>query len=60
MNAIDARLQYLQPTLAPAVAAPARREPPQRDFGTGYGRSSGYAQARCYSHAQAMTPFRFG
>ena len=34
--------------LAPA---PARRDYPQRDFGIGYGRSSGYATSRRYVQA---------
>jgi len=34
---------------------PARRE---RDFGIGYGSSSGYAQDRCYAQSWAKTPFR--
>jgi hypothetical protein len=36
-------------------SSPARRE---RDFGIGYGRSSGYAQDRCYAQSWAKMPFR--
>lgn len=32
----------------PVEAAPMRREYPERDFGIGYGRSSGYASTRRY------------
>jgi hypothetical protein len=34
---------------------PTRRD---RDFGIGYGNSSGYAQDRCYAQSWAKTPFR--
>ncbi|WP_147653388.1 hypothetical protein [Vulcaniibacterium gelatinicum] len=33
----------------PAPAAPAMRTYPERDFGVGYGRSSGYASERRYA-----------
>ena len=36
-----------QPT--PAAQQPARREYRERDFGVGYGRSSGYASTRQYA-----------
>ncbi|NUS39278.1 MAG: hypothetical protein HOQ02_09685 [Lysobacter sp.] len=42
----------------PAAAAPvsARREYPERDFGVGYGRSSGYAATRRYAVAWTGAP----
>lgn len=45
---------------APAVpASPARRERPVRDFGQGYGRSSGYTHRR-YAAGSAVSRFRIG
>jgi len=35
----------------PAASVPARREYRERDFGVGYGRSSGYASDRRYASA---------
>jgi hypothetical protein len=40
-----------RPQPHPAEPAPTRREYAERDFGVGYGRSSGYATARRYAHA---------
>lgn len=36
----------------------ARRERRERDFGTGYGRSSGYAASRRYVSDNGMSRFR--
>ena len=42
----------LRPTTKPVEPQPTtRREYPERDFGIGYGRSSGYATTRRYVHA---------
>ena len=40
----------------PAAASAARRDYPERDFGVGYGRSSGYATTRRYAVAWAGAP----
>lgn len=40
------------------VALPARRERRERDFGIGYGRSSGYAASRRYVNDWGLTRFR--
>ena len=37
---------------------PARRERRERDFGVGYGRSSGYAASRRYVNDWGLTRFR--
>ncbi|AXK73303.1 hypothetical protein DWG18_14130 [Lysobacter sp. TY2-98] len=39
-------------------AAPARQNPLERDFGTGYGKSSGYASNRRYTTDWAGPRFR--
>lgn len=44
-------------TAAPLVARPAKRE---RDFGIGYGPSSGYATAAPYAPDRTTPRFRFG
>ena len=45
----------------PPLAAPTRREYRERDFGVGYGRSSGYAAQRQYVSAWNGQPrFRCG
>ena len=41
-------------------AALARRERRERDFGVGYGNSSGYASTRRYTQDWATPRFRFG
>ena len=41
------------------VVTPARSERRERDFGTGYGRSSGYAAARDYAGTNHLRMFRF-
>lgn len=44
---------------SPSANAPRNsREPRERDFGTGYGRSSGYASARRYVNDWGLTRFR--
>ncbi len=40
------------------LVLPARRERRERDFGTGYGNSSGYAAARSYVAARGLPRFR--
>ncbi|NZA26154.1 hypothetical protein H0E84_07125 [Luteimonas sp. SJ-92] len=58
MNASTAtRNEYRN--VARAVQAPARPEPRVRDFGVGYGSSSGYANARRYASASLSPRFRF-
>lgn len=44
-------------TVTPVVARPAKRE---RDFGIGYGSSSGYASAAPYAPNRTTPRFRFG
>jgi len=49
------------PAVQPQPPAPARREYRERDFGVGYGRSSGYASQRQYVSAWNGQPrFRCG
>jgi len=51
----------LQPVPATPAATAPRREYRERDFGIGYGRSSGYASARRYANAWNGEPrFRCG
>ena len=40
------------------TALPARRERRERDFGIGYGSSSGYASAKRYTNDWGLTRFR--
>jgi hypothetical protein len=59
MNALYARLPA--PSRSPvldAPAQPARRERRERDFGTGYGISSGYAAPRRYASVSGLSRFR--
>ena len=42
----------------PVEALPARRERRERDFGIGYGSSSGYASAKRYVNDWGLTRFR--
>lgn len=42
-----------------AVTPPVAARYPARDFGTGYGRSSGYATQRRYSQSTIPSRFRF-
>ena len=51
MNTVLPRLSQSARKLpvAQATAAVPRREYPERDFGVGYGRSSGYASTRQYA-----------
>ena len=44
------------PVQRTAPQAPARRDYPERDFGVGYGRSSGYATTRRYTVAWTGLP----
>ncbi|MEZ0471823.1 hypothetical protein [Luteimonas salinilitoris] len=46
-------------TSAPAKASPIRREHRVRDFGVGYGNSSGYVSNRRYASASITPRFRF-
>ena len=43
---------------ASVVTLPARRERRERDFGIGYGSSSGYASAKRYTNDWGLTRFR--
>ncbi|RDZ26685.1 hypothetical protein [Lysobacter silvisoli] len=47
-------------TPRPAPVAPVRHVHRERDFGVGYGNSSGYASNRRYSNDWAQPRFRFG
>ncbi len=58
MNAMPATPPTPQPRLGLALAIPARRAPPFRTFGTGYGRSSGYAAAGGYTRERDLPRFR--
>ncbi len=60
MNASIAARPTMPSSSAPGHAAPARRAPQARDFGTGYGRSSGYAATRSYTSDAGLARFRFG
>ena len=60
MNAVTALTRLVERravsrTAATTASAPARRE---RDFGVGYGRSSGYAAPRGYVERQSTGFFR--
>ena len=43
----------------PAVAAPIRHVHRERDFGVGYGNSSGYATQRRYADTSSQPRFKF-
>jgi hypothetical protein len=45
---------------APAVTQPARRERRARDFGVGYGNSSGYASSKRYADNWGNARFHCG
>ncbi|MGO1070829.1 hypothetical protein [Lysobacter sp. CA199] len=47
------------PTTTPVNAAPVRHQHRQRDFGVGYGNSSGYASNRSYASNWVQPRFRF-
>ena len=47
-----------RPAAAAVVALPPRRERRERDFGIGYGSSSGYASERRYVNDWGLTRFR--
>lgn len=57
MNAIRPTVSL--PTAARAAEPAARPERRERDFGIGYGRSSGYASVRRYAPNWAPPRFRF-
>jgi hypothetical protein len=62
MNALTTRTVTTTPNSAPATtvnAAPARHQHRQRDFGVGYGNSSGYASNRSYTSNWVQPRFRF-
>ena len=40
------------------IAGPAWQAPREREFGTGYGNSSGYASAKRYTNDWGLTRFR--
>lgn len=52
------RRDHVRPS-TPAKAPPARRENRVRDFGVGYGNSSGYVSNRRYASASIAPRFRF-
>lgn len=47
------------PATAAVSAAPVRHLHRERDFGVGYGNSSGYASQRRYARSQMQPLFRF-
>ena len=60
MNATNARTATAAPTTkTPAANAPVRHVHRQRDFGVGYGNSSGYASNRSYASNWVQPRFRF-
>lgn len=60
MNALTASALNAKSNAARAVlAGPARPQPRERDFGVGYGNSSGYASNRRYTTEWAPPRFRF-
>ena len=56
MNTPIARQPLPERSPSTTVAASARRDYPERDFGVGYGRSSGYATTRRYAVAWTGAP----
>ena len=58
MNALFARLPAPSRRALDASALPARRERRERDFGIGYGTSSGYAAPRRYASVTGLSRFR--
>ena len=58
MNTLLSALPALRPVPVPAFAAASRRTHRERDFGVGYGASSGYASARRYTSQWAPPRFR--
>jgi hypothetical protein len=56
MNAIPRNPLPQRPRPASAGVVPPRRVYPERDFGVGYGRSSGYATTRHYAVAWTGAP----
>ncbi|MBX9401182.1 hypothetical protein K4L06_07635 [Lysobacter sp. BMK333-48F3] len=62
MNALTTTRTVTTTTTAPAAAktvAPVRHLHRQRDFGVGYGNSSGYASNRSYASNWVQPRFRF-
>lgn len=60
MNALNNARPVSVPAAKPAApAAPARHLHRQRDFGVGYGNSSGYASNRSYASNWVQPRFRF-
>jgi hypothetical protein len=54
-----ALVQFVERRAVPRAAAPRPAAPRgERDFGTGYGRSSGYASPRSYVERRATSFFR--
>lgn len=51
-------LQHAPALVAAAIAQSARRERRERDFGVGYGTSSGYAATRRYVRDWGLARFR--
>lgn len=60
MNVLSIQFRKLtkQPALALIPTTPARLQPRERDFGIGYGRSSGYASNRRYTSESFQPLFR--
>ncbi|MGN6513476.1 MAG: hypothetical protein ACTHKZ_07910 [Lysobacteraceae bacterium] len=56
MNTAPVRQPLPQRPVPPPPAARSRRAYPERDFGVGYGRSSGYASDRRYAVAWTGAP----
>lgn len=51
-------MSYVSQTPNPDSPLPVRRDRPERDFGIGYGSSSGYRSARRYASDWAPARFR--
>jgi hypothetical protein len=59
MNVPTAKTPSANRSHGTVVALPARRERRERDFGIGYGTSSGYGNAKRYTKDWGLTRFRF-
>ena len=58
MNAFNTKSASRNANASNVVSLPARRERRERDFGIGYGSSSGYASDRRYVNDWGLTRFR--
>lgn len=58
MNILNTNVRSFQSAQQNAQNQPARRERRERDFGVGYGNSSGYASSKRYTSDWGLTRFR--